>query len=475
MLRGDWHRRPVRAPFLRAARLAGEKLSYESGFIALLIFVLMITYLAGFFVPAGGAWVKAVWWTHTLALLIFLPLIPHTKHLHLILSPVTVFLSRGDFSRIPPLDGDEDFGLIAGKDVTRLVALQAYSCVECGRCTEHCPAANTGKELNPKQIILGMRGYLNEYGPASEELLIGKHNSQEAAFQCTTCGSCEYQCPVGIEHLPMIVGLRRGMVNTGAWDDGYGTKLFLALERNGNALGLSSADRDKFIQKQQFPIFDGSQEYCLWLGCMGAYDPQRARDRGVVRAGDGAPGRQLRRASQREVHAATRPGAWATTCSSSNWRSRTWRRSGSTKSHAWFRSARIACGRSRTDWREYGEPPRIEHHSEFLARYREKLPADGAGETDCVSRSLLPGPLPRHLRRAAGGAGTFGSGRRAAAVARTQFLLWRGRRARVPGGREGQPGEPRAGAGTGGDRRRHDRRGLPVLQHHVSGCAGGHR
>ena len=79
--------------------------------------------------------------------------------------------------------GDEDFGLVAGTDLTQLVSLQAYSCVECGRCTEHCPAANTGKLLNPKEIVLGLRAYLNEFGPASEEPLLGKYNSQEAAFR----------------------------------------------------------------------------------------------------------------------------------------------------------------------------------------------------------------------------------------------------------------------------------------------------
>ncbi len=182
--------------------------------------------------------------------------------------------------KIPPLEGDEDFGLVAGKDVTQLISLQTYSCVECGRCTEHCPAATTGKVLNPKEIVLGLRSYLNEFGPASDTPLLteqriaspdnppAKYLSMEAAFQCTTCGSCEYQCPVGIQHLPVIVGLRRGATNTGAWEDDYGTKLFLALEKNGNALGLSATERDKFIQKQQFPVFDGTQEYCLWLGCM---------------------------------------------------------------------------------------------------------------------------------------------------------------------------------------------------------------
>ena len=189
----------------------------------------MVTYLAAFFVRDGGTAVKALWWTHTLALLVFLPLIPHTKHLHLVLSPLTVFLKRDGFSKIPKLEGDEDFGLVAGKDITQLISLQAYSCVECGRCTEHCPAATTGKVLNPKEIILGMRSYLNELGPASDVALLAEARpetafghgrlSMEAAFQCTTCGSCEYQCPVGIQHVPIIVGLRRGAANTGAWED----------------------------------------------------------------------------------------------------------------------------------------------------------------------------------------------------------------------------------------------------------------
>ena len=281
--------------FVRPPAL-GAKLSYESGFIAFLIFALMVTYLAAFF-PVSPITLRILWWSHTAALLIFLPLIPHTKHLHLVLSPLTVFLKRDGFSKIPPLSTDEsveDFGLVTGRDVTQLIALQAYSCVECGRCTEHCPASTTGKVLNPKEIILGARTYLNSFGPNSDTPLLNElrdapanpttdnpaanYFSMEAAFECTTCGSCEYQCPVGIQHLPIIIGLRRGATNTGAWEDTYGTKLFLALEKNGNALGLAASERDKFIKAQQalqpFPLFDGTQEYCLWLGCMGGYDPK---------------------------------------------------------------------------------------------------------------------------------------------------------------------------------------------------------
>ena len=350
-------------------------LSYQSGVIALLIFTLMVTYLMTFL--PGGESSRVLWWAHTLTLLVFMPLIPHTKHLHLVLSPVTVFLKREGFSKIPPLSGDEDFGLDTGKDLTQLVSLQAYSCVECGRCSQHCPATNTGKELNPKEIALGVRRYLNEFGPASEQPLIGAHISQEAAFQCTTCGSCEFQGPVGVQHLPIIVGLRRGAVNTGKWEDDYGTKLFLNLERNGNALGFSSTERDKFIQKQEFPIYDGTQDYCLWLGCMGAYDP-RGREIvtsfaqvmkrlnvtfGVLRKEKctGDPARRLGNDLAFGQLAETNLETLA---------------QGKVKKIV---SICPHCVRTiGTDWKEYGEAPPIEHHSEFMARHIDKLPSKTA-------------------------------------------------------------------------------------------------
>jgi Fe-S oxidoreductase len=354
-------------------------LSYQSGVIALLIFLLMVTYLMTFL--PGGESSKLLWWAHALTILVFLPLIPHTKHLHLVLSPVTVFLKRDGFGKIPPLVGDEDFGLDTGKDITELISLQAFSCVECGRCTEHCPANNTGKILNPKEIALGVRGYLNEFGPRAEKPLIGTHISQEAVFQCTTCGSCEFQCPVGIQHLPVIVGLRRGAVNTGKWEDDYGTKLFLNLERNGNSLGFSSSERDKFIQKQEFPIYDGTQEYCLWLGCMGAYDPQGREivasfaqvmrrlnvSFGVLRK-EKCTGDPARRLGNDLAFSQLAENNLETL-----------------KQNKVQKIVSICphCVRTiGTDWKEYGEAPPIEHHSEFLARHLDKLPAKtGSGET----------------------------------------------------------------------------------------------
>jgi Fe-S oxidoreductase len=393
----------IRRFFLRP-RWFGKQLSWESGLIALLIFALMITYLAAFFVPAGSPAARVLWWTHTFTLLFFLPVIPHTKHLHLVLSPFTIFFSRGGFSRIPPLHGDEDFGLVAGKDLTKLASLQAYSCVECGRCTEHCPANSTGKTLNPKEIVLGLRGYLNEFGPASDEPLLGKHNSQRAAFECTTCGACEFQCPVGIEHLPLIVGLRRGAVNTGAWDDAHGAKLFLALEKGSNALGMPATERDKFIEKNSLPLFDGTQEYCLWLGCMGGYDPSGREiilalvkilrhlevTFGVLRKEKctGDPVRRLGNDLLFQQLAESNLEALK--------QSKTQK----------IISICPHCVRTiQEDWKEFGTPPPVEHHSEFLARHMNRLPQARTGVPQVPSlgpgipqpsTGQEPSPVPGH-------------------------------------------------------------------------------
>jgi Fe-S oxidoreductase len=360
--------------FILRPRWLGEHVSIESGFIALLIALLMVTYLAVYFFSADPTALRLLWWTHTLTLLLFLPVIPNTKHLHLLLSPFAVFFARDGFSQIPPLVGDEDFGLLAGKDLTQLAALQAYSCVECGRCTEHCPANNTGKELNPKEVILGLRSYMNDFGVHSDAPLLGKYNSQQAVFECTTCGACEFQCPVGVEHLPLIIGLRRGAVNTGAWQDSYGSKLFLSLERGGNALGISAAERDTFIEREQFPIFDGTQEYCLWLGCMGAYDPH---------------GREIITAFARVMrHLGTTFGVMKKERCTGD----PARRLGNDLVFQTLAEQNLValaqaqvkkivsicphCVRTiAEDWKQYGVSPEIEHHSEFMARHADKLPA----------------------------------------------------------------------------------------------------
>jgi Fe-S oxidoreductase len=150
--------------------------------------------------------------------------------------------------------------------------------------------------------------------------------------------------------------------------------MFLNLERNGNALGFSINERDKFIQKQELPAFDGTQEYCLWLGCMGAYDPQGREiiaslvqvmrhlnvTFGVLKKErcTGDPARRLGNDLAFGQLAESNLEAL---------------KQGSVKK---IISICPHCVRTiSNDWKEYGEAPPVEHHSEFLARHLEKMPA----------------------------------------------------------------------------------------------------
>ena len=272
---------------------------------------------------------------------------------------------------------------------------------------------------------------------------------------------------MGIQHLPIIVGLRRGAVNTGKWEDEHGTKLFLNLERNGNSLGFAAAERQKFIEKNELPLYDGTQEYCLWLGCMGSYDPQGREivlalarvlrhlgiTFGVLRSEKctGDPARRLGNdllfqqmaESNMEQLPAAKVGKMLSICPH--------------------------CVRTiGTDWKEFGASFEIEHHSELLARFGARLPAGRRGARSVVFhdpcylgryRDIYDEPREVIARSAE----VVDPPRARERV----VLLRRRRRPDVPGRGEGQARQRGARRGTGGHRRARDRHGLPVLPDHV--------
>ena len=121
--------------------------------IAALIFLLMITYMPGWWVSETSLAGQALVGSHTVHFA-FLPFIPHAKHLHLILSPATIFLERAGFSSFHRSPEMRTLGLLQAKTSPELRHCRRIPS-ECGRCTEHCPANNTGKELDPKLIALG--------------------------------------------------------------------------------------------------------------------------------------------------------------------------------------------------------------------------------------------------------------------------------------------------------------------------------
>ena len=248
----------------------GNAVSVESVVIALFIATLMITFLLDFRLDrkttAGGV----NWWVHMLVILAFLALIPASKHLHLVLSPVTVFLKSPELGRVANLDFDkEEVGLEVVNDLSKKTVLDAFTCVECGRCQVNCPAWGAGKELNPKALILQTQEALLA---GRREVKLGEIYSEKVLWQCTTCGACENQCPVGIEHLPLIIGARRGLVSNGAAPEYLGA-MYNNLDRRQNIWGLGYDQRQKFVQAAGLQVFDPARhEWLVWLGCAGAFE-----------------------------------------------------------------------------------------------------------------------------------------------------------------------------------------------------------
>jgi Fe-S oxidoreductase len=258
----------VRRAVVRPAAL-GDHVSAESVLIGFFILTLMLTFLLAFRWEAGLE-ARVNWWVHAMVILGFLVLIPDSKHFHLVLSPLTVYLRSPVLGTVPNLDFEqEQVGLETLADVERKQVLDAFTCVECGRCQANCPAHATGKALNPKAVILQ-----NE-----EALLAGRLEATLAdvfdakvLWQCTTCGACEAQCPVGVEHLPLIVGARRGLASNGDAPDAMAA-VYNHLERRGNIWGLGADVRQKFVQSAGLEIFEAARhEYLVWLGCAGSFE-----------------------------------------------------------------------------------------------------------------------------------------------------------------------------------------------------------
>jgi Fe-S oxidoreductase len=259
----------VRRAFLRPVAL-GTHVSIESIVIGLFITALMVTFLLTWRLDDASVGGRLNWWVHAVVILAFLALIPASKHFHLMLSPATVFLKSPELGNLPNLDFEkEQVGLETLKDLGSKSVLDAFTCVECGRCQVNCPAWGAGKELNPKAIILQtQKGLLNRPG---ETKLVDLY-SEKVLWQCTTCGACENQCPVGIEHLPVLIGARRGLVSNGEAPEYLGA-MFNNLERRSNIWGLSYDQRQKFVDSAALETFDPRKhDVLVWLGCAGAFE-----------------------------------------------------------------------------------------------------------------------------------------------------------------------------------------------------------
>ena len=261
--------------FVTKPKYLGDKISYTSGLVAIFICVLMLTYIIDitYATKSSGILLKINWWIHAILILGFLILIPKSKHLHLVLSPVNIFFKpiiSPSHDPVPiDMEGDEEEleELLGNLDkLSKNQTLDIFSCVECGRCTEVCPAHRGGGTLDPKNhFILNLKDPL-----LSNQLDVINQIDVEAGWECTTCGACSEVCPVGneVEKSDEIRNLQ--VLVEGNVPQEY-QKLFTNLQNTGNTEGAMSSELT-----EQLPEFDGTQEYVLWLGCFAKYkmDPK---------------------------------------------------------------------------------------------------------------------------------------------------------------------------------------------------------
>ena len=191
--------------FILKPKYLGDKISYTSGLVALFISTLMITYMIDFIYTGHHSTsiaMKINWWIHAILILGFLILIPRSKHLHLVLSPVNIFFKpilSPSHKPVPiDMEGDEEEleELLGSLDkLSKNQILDVFSCVECGRCTEVCPAHRGGGTLDPKNhFILNLKDPL-----LKNQLDVVNSIDVDAGWECTTCQACSEVCPVGNE------------------------------------------------------------------------------------------------------------------------------------------------------------------------------------------------------------------------------------------------------------------------------------
>lgn len=237
-------------------------------------------------------------WVNALGLLTFLVYLPYSKHFHLFVAPFNVYLRNlENKGHLPSLSFEdetvESYGIGQISDLTWKDLLDAYACVQCGRCTAVCPANQTGKSLSPKNIIVSIRHHLEAVGPALEETaaartiqqqelvdtpLAGGVIPEDDLWACTTCGACVEVCPVYDEHVVKIVGMRRHLVLTQGEMPTEAQTAFRNMENQGNPWGLGGDARRQFAQ--EWGIKDVSQgdhpKILYWMGCAATFD-DRAR------------------------------------------------------------------------------------------------------------------------------------------------------------------------------------------------------
>ncbi len=264
------------------------------------------------------------WW-HSAFVLIFLNLLPYSKHFHIITSFPNVFATRlepaGKLPKVPDLEGkverEEAVGIGKITDLSWKQVLDLYTCTECGRCSDNCPAYTTGKKLSPKHLTLALRDHLymsegrligdtgvtdpgalatkpSDDGELQREVLhttppapaggyfvtgadvdlVPNIIDPDVIWACTSCRACEEQCPVMITYVDKIVQMRRDQVMIKNEFPPQLTKPFNGIETNGNPWNYPSMDRANWADGLDIPTCDTRADapVLYWVGCAASFD-----------------------------------------------------------------------------------------------------------------------------------------------------------------------------------------------------------
>ncbi len=261
-----------------------------------------------------------LWWGHIVVLSGFLVYIPFNKHFHVYTSFVNIYLRKlAPRGELPAMDLEREditFGVRTLQDLGWKDLLDGFTCTECGRCTDACPANRTGKPLDPRALIMGIRRMsveaeqgidlipnspivrevhgLDDTRPDASRLarpIVDDAIPYDAVWDCVTCGACVEACPVLIEHVDKIVGLRRNLVLEDSRFPQELTAAFTNMERAGNPWGQPKATRTDWTKGLPFAVPTVAElaaagrleeiEVLYWVGCAAAFDE---RNRKVARA-----------------------------------------------------------------------------------------------------------------------------------------------------------------------------------------------